>query len=75
MFLISDNRENCLKSLEKLRRSLAGINCGPVQSVQAGNYWIGWFKCKPSDNFHVFEDGYIVGKINFSEESRVSITA
>jgi hypothetical protein len=50
-----------------MQDNLSLFNPGPVRLLEAGRFWLGWFPCKPSDNLHVFADGFVVGKLAFDE--------
>jgi hypothetical protein len=76
MFIISTKREAAIASLNKYsrrllelkdREGLEQLSVGTMQEVNIGRFHLCWFRCKPSDNLHVFEDGVVIGKLDFAE--------
>jgi len=68
LFLINRNKDTCLRSLSKLISKFEGIECGPIQFVDLGGYWLGWSRSKVHENLHAFNDGVIIGKLSFTEK-------
>lgn len=69
MFIIAKDKKRSHSVMAKLRAELAEFNPGPIQFVPIDEFWLSWFRCKPSDNLHIFENGIIVGKLDFGETS------
>lgn len=67
MFLIGPDRYRCIRSVARMRSSLECLSCGPIVEVTEGELTLVWFSCKPSDNLHIYSDGYIIGKTSFEE--------
>lgn len=73
MFIISRKNDKAIKVLAKLRKFFLDSNeitCGTIYAHQLNGYWLHWFNCKPSDNLHIFEDGVVIGKMDFAEVSK-----
>ena len=61
MFFLSRDRELGLRALSKLRDRL-DLPCGRIATFDLGTASLSWFSARPSDNFHVYSDGFVVGK-------------
>ena len=72
MWLLASTPEQCRAALEKLHKALAPISPGPITVMALPGCHIGWFRAKPSDNFHCFEDGCVLGKLAFDEPAQDS---
>jgi hypothetical protein len=75
MFLLTRDHDVCLRALSKMRGALNGVACGPIAMLRIGGYWLGWFRARPSDNLHVYEDGLIVGTLSPGEAGSSSPVA
>lgn len=60
----------CETALQKFIDSVPGIKFGPINRLNLPSLSLGWFRGKSHENLHVFDDGIILGKLSFSEESR-----
>lgn len=49
--------------------SLEGIDCGPVQIVNIGEYFLCWSRCRQFENLHKFTNAYYIGKMSFTEQA------
>jgi hypothetical protein len=67
MFLVDQDLSASVRCINKMRSALSSFDCGSVQVINMGNTWLTWFGYKPSDNLHVYNDGYIIGKLSFAE--------
>lgn len=70
MFLITKNKIALEHSLTKLRSSIIsfGYPCGTIAyHLLDDEFWLGWFRCKPADNLHIFANGVAIGKLQFGE--------
>ncbi len=69
MFIISKNK-NSEEALKHYQNELVKVS--KTEKIYAFNlingYKLFWTSVKPSDNLHVYNDGYVIGKANFSEE-------
>ncbi|MFU8773970.1 MAG: hypothetical protein ACNA8H_16315, partial [Anaerolineales bacterium] len=72
MFILT-KKETYKQSLQKMADQLEGIQVGPLIGVKVGDYQLGWMKCKHFENFHAFEDGFLIGKIRFDEKPQDDI--
>ena len=63
MFLLTRDERACRAALERLRAALGPVSPGPIILSAAGDYTLGWFRARRSDNLHVYRDGYLVGKL------------
>lgn len=68
MFLLTTTPSNGKKALEKMQSSLVQFNPGPIHTIAEPEFQIHWFSVKPSDNLHIYKNGYLVGKASFDEE-------
>lgn len=68
MFLINRDKSKCVESISALIAKIYGIICGPLQLIKLQDYWLGWARSKAHENLHVFNNGILIGKLNFSEK-------
>jgi hypothetical protein len=67
VFLIHSDYHAARKAIEKLHATLTALNPTPIVAIPVKSHWLFWFGCKPSDNLHSFNNGFIVGKLTFHE--------
>ena len=70
MWLMAGTPEQVRTGLERLHKALAPVSPGPITIMPLPGCYIGWFRAKPSDNFHCFEDGCVLGKLAFDEPAQ-----
>lgn len=70
MWIIGPDAARCEAALGKLRSAICELAPGPIiRRHLPGNLHLVWFRAKPSDNLHEFDDGYVLGKLAFDEAS------
>lgn len=76
MFLISRKPKAAVAALRKYYSKLLELkDCegieqlcvGTIQEIDIGSFHLCWFRSKSSDNLHVFADGVVIGKLDFTE--------
>jgi len=68
MFVIHQSPDKVRNALLKLRTRFEGlVPCGPVRLEELGDKYLGWFSCRPTDNVHMYTDGFLVGTLSFDE--------
>ena len=68
MFLISkDNHELEFKKFSSKFSFIRDLKPICMKIFHTG-YYLHWVKIKPSDNLHIFKDGYVIGKISPNEK-------
>lgn len=71
MFLITSDEKAAKKTLNKVRQALSGFGykCGPIETISLKDRYLGWFRSRPDDNLHVYQNGVVIGKLEFGEQS------
>ena len=74
MFIITKHR-NRINAIAHFISELGFIDCKDkiiYDFLLKNDYYLTWVNIKPSDNLHIYSNGFIIGKVSFDEPNQIT---